>query len=539
MAKAFISGVDAVVLQEKVVDITENGTVEIIPDEGKLLRKVTAKIDTPIPKEEQEKVVQINGNGTIDILPDTGKVLSRVTAVVNVEGGSDAPDVPDAPATPEYSVGLEYEYDSIYNGCVVKGYGTWDGEHLVIPPYTDAGEPVTSIAWGALDNNAKIKSVTFPETMIFISDRIFDNCPSLTHLYMPYVKQIASINITSIYSLEYVQLRDIEEIGGYNFIGCTNAVFDFSECQAVPVFDSYNEGEFGTDPVILVPESLLEEWKQATNWTLYADYIVVKGQENAQEKTIEITENGSYEVIPDEGKLLSKVSVNVNVSGGGDSASIDALIEGSLTEISSNVATVRSYAFYQFGKLESVSFPNATDIGQSAFEYCSALKSVYFPKATNIGQSAFDNCKALTSVDFPNVTTIGDSAFSYSSKLKSADIPNATSIGQSAFSGCSELTSVDFPNVTSMSGGSCFRNCLKLTSVRIPKVESIGGYTFYGCTKCLEYDFSGCTAVPTLGNINAFQNINSNAKIKVPAALYDEWVTATNWTTYAKYIVAV
>ena len=111
MAKAFISGVDAVVLQEKVVDITENGTVEVIPDEGKLLRKVTAKIDTPVPKAEQEKVVQINGNGTIDILPDTGKVLSRVTAVVNVESGSDIPDIPDEPVAPEYSEGLEFGYN--------------------------------------------------------------------------------------------------------------------------------------------------------------------------------------------------------------------------------------------------------------------------------------------------------------------------------------------------------------------------------------------------------------------------------------------
>lgn len=466
--------------------------------------------------------------------------------IVTALGGSDAPDAPDAPATPEYSEGLEYEYDSDYGGAVVMGYGTWDawsGEDLVIPPtcVIDGVEyNVVYIEYNAMQFGG-MKTVRLPETIAVLNSGNF--CYSaVTHLYIPFIRTVDSGCFLNESNLQHVQFKDVEYIGDSCFHKCSGTVFDFAACTTVPTLDmeyydsSYN---FGTDPVIVVPENLLEEWKQATNWTLYADYIVVEGQENSQEKAVEYTENGSYEVIPDEGKLLSKVKVNVNVSGGGDSASIDDMIEGSLAEIRSDVTTIRNYAFYQAGKLESVSFPNATGIESGAFQYCEALKSIYFPKATNIGQSAFDNCKALTSVDFPNVTTIGDSAFSYSSKLKSADIPNATSIGKSAFSGCSALTSVDFPNVTSMSGGSCFRNCLKLTNVRIPKVESIGGYTFYGCTKCLEYDFSECTAVPTLSNTNAFQNINSNAKIKVPSALYDEWIAATNWTTYAKYIVAV
>lgn len=35
--------------QEKTVDITENGTVEVIPDDGYALSKVTANVDVPIP----------------------------------------------------------------------------------------------------------------------------------------------------------------------------------------------------------------------------------------------------------------------------------------------------------------------------------------------------------------------------------------------------------------------------------------------------------------------------------------------------------
>ena len=387
--------------------------------------------------------------------------------IVTAVGGS---VVPDEPVAPEYSEGLEVGYNEAWSWWEVLGYGTWDGEHLVIPPFTDGGEPIEGIGYDALDNNARIKSATLPETMIYIMNQIFYKCPSLTHLYMPYIKSIASICITSINSLKYVQFRDIVDIGGYNFIGCTDAVFDFSECQAVPSFDSYNEGEFGTNPVILVPETLLDEWKQATNWALYADYIVVNGQENAQEKTVEITENGNYEVTPDEGKLLRKVDVNVNVSGG-DSASLDAFVDGSLTELHSNATQVRKYLCYMNEILTSIDLPNATTIGERAFY----------------------SCTALTSVNLPNVTTIDMMVF---------------------------------------------RSCWNLLSIELPKVTRIGQMAFSTCSECTEYNFSGCTAVPTLESTNAFNSINEEAKIIVPAALYNDWIVATNWVDFADYIVA-
>jgi hypothetical protein len=53
------------------------------------------------------------------------------------------------------------------------------------------------------------------------------------------------------------------------------------------------------------------------------------------------------------------------------------------------------------------------------------------------------------------------------------------------------------------------------------------------------YDFTSHTSVPTLSNTDAFSGIPSDCVIKVPVALYDEWSTATNWSTYASQIVAV
>ena len=85
----------------------------------------------------------------------------------------------------------------------------------------------------------------------------------------------------------------------------------------------------------------------------------------------------------------------IQAGGGGD---IDALIDRSITEISSS---------------------SVTSIGGSAFQDCSSLTTVDFPVVTSIGNYVFYNCKKLTMVDFPVATSIGSSAFRTCSKLKS------------------------------------------------------------------------------------------------------------------------
>lgn len=85
-----------------------------------------------------------------------------------------------------------------------------------------------------------------------------------------------------------------------------------------------------------------------------------------------------------------------------------------------------------------------------------------------------------------------------------------------------------------------FSSCYSLASITIPdSVTSIGAYAFYQNYGVRFYDFSRHTAVPALSETNAFTKIPSDCEIRVPAALYDEWIAATNWATYASQIVAV
>jgi hypothetical protein len=427
----------------------------------------------------------------------------------------------DAPVTPEYTEGLAYTYDE-YGKCYEVGRGDWEGaEELRIPSTYDDGVngelPVKGMAYGAFQNMTMIKRV-YADSLTYSRGSSFYGC-SLDFLSIKGYKMTASFEFSSS-GVKEVIFGDITYIDWGTFGGCSPTCrFDFSECTQIPSLGSEDAlGELTAGAQIVVPAHLKEEWKQATNWTLYADYIVVKGQENAQEKTIEITENGSYEVIPDEGKLLSKVSANVNVGGGGDEALI-GLIDGSSTRfvIPDGVTSIRSYAFASWQNLQEIVIPDSVK---------------------EIDQYAFNNSRGLLSLEIPSgVTAIPAYMAKYCQGLKRVSAPSAKDVGANAFEQCIALTEVSFPAVTNVVMNA-FMRCSSLARIALPSVKIIQSGVFSSCSNCLEYDFSECTSIPSLQNKSAFNGINANAKIIVPAALYDKWIAATNWTNYASYIVA-
>jgi hypothetical protein len=184
---------------------------------------------------------------------------------------------------------------------------------------------------------------------------------------------------------------------------------------------------------------------------------------------------------------------------------------------------------------------NVTSIGSYAFSNCYSLASIVIPQGvTSIGNSAFSNCYSLASIVIPQgVTSIGNNAFYSCYSLASIVIPQGvTSIGNNAFYSCYSLASIVIPQGVTSIGNSAFSNCYSLASIVIPQgVTSIGSYAFSNCYGIVFYDFRAFKSVPTLSNTNAFSNIPSDCKIVVPDSLYDTWIAATNWSTYASKIV--
>ena len=186
---------------------------------------------------------------------------------------------------------------------------------------------------------------------------------------------------------------------------------------------------------------------------------------------------------------------------------------------------------------------NVTSIGGSAFSKCCSLASITIPTSvTSIGGSAFSNCNSLASITIPtSVTSIYNNAFGDCRSLASITITGGvTSISDSVFGGCLSLASITIPDGVTSIISYAFYDCRSLASITIPDgVTSIGAYAFSNCHGMRYYDFSACTAIPALSNSNAFRSIPSDGQMLIPSALYDEWKTATNWTTYASYMVSV
>jgi hypothetical protein len=128
-------------------------------------------------------------------------------------------------------------------------------------------------------------------------------------------------------------------------------------------------------------------------------------------------------------------------------------------------------------------------------------------------------------------------------EIKTLTIPSGVKyIGDKAFETRTSLESVIIGADVILIGTRAFENCSGLKTVTFEGNSqlTIKNIAFSGCTAMEYYDFTACTAVPTLsGTGTFFHGIPSTCEIRVPAALYDGWIAATNWSTYADNIVAV
>lgn len=155
-----------------------------------------------------------------------------------------------------------------------------------------------------------------------------------------------------------------------------------------------------------------------------------------QEKSIEITSNGTQVILPDYGKTLSKVNITTNVEGvGGDAAEERSKwLYRSWTEISDNELTnIKGGTFAHCSSLSSISFPACTSIGIYAFAECALLKSIDMSLCTYVGTNAFYNCTTLTSVNLPVCSYIGSSAFYNCRSLVTVNMAECQTLNYYAF----------------------------------------------------------------------------------------------------------
>lgn len=188
--------------------------------------------------------------------------------------------------------------------------------------------------------------------------------------------------------------------------------------------------------------------------------------------------------------------------------------------------------------LSNISFDGEFGLG-GIFKGNTALGSIILPSGmTKINSGGFTGCTKLTSVTLPEtLEIIGGKAFKGCSSLKSIIIPNSvTSISDSAFDSCTALTYVKLPDGITALDASTFRDCTALPTVTVPaSVATIDKTCFQNCTALAEITLLNPDAVVEISG-NTLENVGTSVaegttkKLRVPAALEEQYRSDSNWS---------
>lgn len=129
-----------------------------------------------------------------------------------------------------------------------------------------------------------------------------------------------------------------------------------------------------------------------------------------------------------------------------------------------------------------------------------------------------------------NKISIGFCAFQYA-RIKKIIVPSDNQLNSTyIFANNTDLEELIWKS-NAISDNMCL-NCTGLKRVIFEsKHPQISGGQFTGCTSLELVDLSKSPVVPVLRNTNAFKNVPTTCEFRIPTALYDKWIKATNWST--------
>ena len=141
-------------------------------------------------------------------------------------------------------------------------------------------EGVTSIGSDTFGACYSLTNIAIPSSVTNMDYRAFSNCHSLTSITIPEgVTSISSYTFENCYSLTNIAIpSSVTNIDSQAFYNCDSIPeYDFSKHTTIPTL-SDTDAFYGINKIckIYVPWDLYENWKSATNWSAYTDYLTNK-----------------------------------------------------------------------------------------------------------------------------------------------------------------------------------------------------------------------------------------------------------------------
>lgn len=224
-------------------------------------------------------------------------------------------------------------------------------------------------------------------------------------------------------------------------------------------------------------------------------------------------------------------------------------------EVGARVTTITDQTFQFCSRLESISIPQNVGVGgYVTFNQATQLRVIAIQSITNVFRT-FYNCTNLRAIagpgtmDYTDKYIINDTAvrqvnfdMTVANQAQALERVHIKAVnGQVGnFSACRSLLEVTIPADATTFVAAAFSGDNALRRVTcLGDIASIPAQVFQRCYPLRFVDFTHCTAVPTLANVNAFDQTHPQLEIRVPASLVAAWKAATNWSSLADHIVGV
>lgn len=238
----------------------------------------------PTSGKTQEKTVNITENGVVITTPDTGyDGMSSVTTVTNVQ-----PDLQEKAVTPTESQQIATP-DAGYDGLSKVTVSAIQTKETSVTPAQ--GQQVLEVT-----DNKYYKKVTveaIPPDYVIPSGTI-----QITENGVVDVSGKANANVNVPSKEEEAKTVDLNMASGNQTI--------------IPTSGKVLSQVVVKKPATMLPENI------AKDVTIGGVTGTLETRKEEQEKSVNITENGTQDIIPDTGKVLSKVTVNTNVPSGNE-----------------------------------------------------------------------------------------------------------------------------------------------------------------------------------------------------------------------------
>lgn len=224
-------------------------------------------------------------------------------------------------------------------------------------------------------------------------------------------------------------------------------------------------------------------------------------------------------------------------------------------EVGAKVTTITDQTFQFCSRLESISIPQNVEVkGYLTFNQATQLRVIVIQSITNIFRTFYGctNLRAIAgtgTMDYTDAYTLTNTALRQLNAAVTVAyaVPSLERVHIKAvngqvgnFGGCRSLLEVTIPADATTFVAAAFQGDNALRRVTcLGDIASIPAQVFQRCYPLRFVDFTHCTAVPTLANVNAFDQTHPQLEIRVPASLADAWKAATNWSSLADHIVGV